>query len=187
MMTKDNEGPKGDGSGVSSAGDRGAASPAPPSESGAYLRELEHSFLEAMEAREAGRLDDAFKLIKSVIRVEPRLAEPRLELAAICAERGDWDEAAEQVREAIEAIERGWRWMDNYSDDELISFASNLLGEILVRAGTEGDVSRWEDESLQAMWEEARRCFRRALEADPSNQEAIRNLAGFHEDSKAPS
>ena len=45
------------------------------------VQALEKRFEEALEARRRGDVDDAAELLRGILKVEPRLAEPRLELA----------------------------------------------------------------------------------------------------------
>ncbi len=139
--------------------------------------ELEQLWLEAMEARHAGRDGEARGLFEELLRLEPRLAEPRLELAHMHVEAGELEEAEEHARLAVTTLSSGGQWIDDLPGEQIESFARNLLGEILFRraeaVGPDGDAERFD-----VLWEEAARLFARAAALDPGNDEARRNA--FH-------
>ncbi len=141
--------------------------------------ELETMFMDAVQARNAGDEARAEGLFKQILSAEPRMAEPRLELASIHLKRGDLDEAEAHAREALVQLERGWRWLDTLSDEQMMAHACNLLGEILKQQSSRDDVLRRGDAAIKAIWQEAGELFERAAEADPDNAEAIANYIGF--------
>ena len=67
----------------------------------ARLAALETRFAAALSARRAGDAPGAADLLRSIRAAEPRLAEPRIELAHILLEAGQAAEAEEEVREAL--------------------------------------------------------------------------------------
>lgn len=138
---------------------------------------LEESFLKAIEAMGAGRGDDAEALLRQVLAGDPRLPEPRLELAVLLYRRGALEEAEAQARMGVDQVERGWQWLENFEEGQLHAHALNVLGEIILASfGEDGAVA---SESAPERWREAERLFKRAVELDPDNGDAHSNLAGF--------
>lgn len=134
---------------------------------------LEGLFLNAMAARQGGDDAQAAALLKDILKAEPRLAEPYLELAAIAAERGDLDEAEELARNGVEQLRRGGQWVADLDDDEMMAFALNLLGELEMRASEE--LVHGDTEEFRTRWNSAAAHFREALRHDPDNADARRN------------
>ena len=77
------------------------------------LAGLEPKMMEAMAARAAGKDDIAKTIFEEILRGEPRLAEPRLELAHMAALVEDWDEAQTQARLAVDILRRGGQWTED--------------------------------------------------------------------------
>jgi Tfp pilus assembly protein PilF len=140
---------------------------------------LEKIFMEAVEANNGGRTEQAEKLFKDVLAEEPRMTEPRLELASIYLRRGQLEEAEEQAREALHYLERGWKWLEELTDDQMLAHACNLLGEILKQQSTSDDVMRQGDGAIRQRWQEAGELFERAAELDPENPDVMSNYFGF--------
>jgi len=136
--------------------------------------ELQELWLAAVEARQEGDDDKARKHFKEIVRKEPRLAEPHLELGHMAIADGDLAEAEAHVRLAVEQLERGNQWVDDLPADQLLSFAHNLLGEVLfARAdllSTSDDRDTFDD-----LWNQAADAFARAEQLDPENPDAKRN------------
>lgn len=134
---------------------------------------LERRFLEAIEARREGRTDRAQDLLRAVLKEDPRLAEPYLELATMAGDAGDLDEAEALARTALEVLRQGGQWIADLSEGELMGFALNLLGEIVMRQAEErvfGDPS-----AFRTRWNEAASLFAQACAEDPENEDARRN------------
>lgn len=140
---------------------------------------LEADFLAAVDALAADRVADAEAGFRKVLAGDPRLPEPRLELAVILYRRGDLEEAEAQARLGLEQIELGWQWLDNFEEGQLHAHALNLLGEILVASVSGAGEGAGEAMPDPTLWKEAERLFKRALEADPQHEAARSNLAGF--------
>jgi tetratricopeptide (TPR) repeat protein len=143
------------------------------------LKALESKMRLAMSAREQGKDGEARELFEAVLKEEPRLAEPRLELAHMAALTEDWDEAQTQARLAVEILKRGGQWTQDVEPEVLLGFAINLLGELVVRPLEEGDLFLTDRPLFDASWNEASRLFALALEADPDNVEARRNATRY--------
>jgi tetratricopeptide (TPR) repeat protein len=143
------------------------------------LAELEPKMRMAMTAREQGNNGEARKLFESILQTEPRLAEPRLELAHMAAMAEDWEEAQTQARLAVDILERGGQWTEDIAPKALLGFALNLLGELIVRPLEEGDLFLTDRPQFNARWNEASEIFARCLEADPENVDARRNATRY--------
>lgn len=141
--------------------------------------ELEAVFMEGVEAMQGGDIPRAEVCFRSVLVKDPRLPEPRLELAMILFRREDLEEAEEQARFALEQVEKGWHWLDVMTDEELHAHALTLLAEILTARTLAEGLEVADGETLQETWSEAERLLRRAVQLDPHNGDALRGLAGF--------
>jgi tetratricopeptide (TPR) repeat protein len=156
-----------------------AASPDPTAAPEPRLPELARTMTLALKLRADGRNDDAKKLLKEILAVEPRLAEPRLELAWIAAAKEDWEEAEEQARLAVEILEAGGQWSDDLDPDQMLSFALTLLGEVIVRPLEEGDLFLVDRAEFTEQWNEAAELFARAVKLDEENEDARRNRSRY--------
>ena len=143
------------------------------------LAELEPKLRMALAALEQGKENEAKKLFEEILQAEPRLAEPRLELAHMAAIAEDWEEAQSQARLAVEILERGGQWTEDVEPAVLLSFALNLLGELIVRPLEEGDLFLTNRPRFNSSWNEASEMFAKALEADDGNVDARRNATRY--------
>jgi tetratricopeptide (TPR) repeat protein len=143
------------------------------------LAALEPKMRMAMTAREQGKEGEARELFEAVLKEDPRLAEPRLELAHMAALTEDWDEAQTQARLAVEILKRGGQWTQDVEPAVLLGFAINLLGELVVRPLEEGDLFLTDRPRFDAGWNEASQLFAQALKADPENVDARRNATRY--------
>lgn len=142
----------------------------PPDDS--HLIPLGSKLRKAMSLRESGDMAKARDLYREILQADPRLAEPRLELAHMAAEREDWDEAEEQARAALDLLRRGGQWTADLPPERLEAFATNLLAEVLYRSVQDGELIFRDEEGFKARWNEAAALFARALELDPENEDA---------------
>jgi tetratricopeptide (TPR) repeat protein len=133
------------------------------------LDELAQRFLTALAHKEAGRIDVAEDELRAVLRQEPRLAEPRMELARILLDTDRLDEAEDQAREALEALQTGGQWTDELPENVVTAIAHATLAEVLRRKADEDDVIFGDPATFHAMVEEAKNHFARAAELDPDD------------------
>ncbi len=131
---------------------------------------------QAMALRSAGQDDKAEALLREILKAEPRLAEPRLELVHIHAGRSEWQEAQAQAQFAIGVLRAGGQWLEALEPDVLLSFALNLLAEVLVRPLEEGDLFLEDRAAFSAQWNRAAVLFQEAHRLDPTNSDAAANL-----------
>ncbi len=146
---------------------------------GSVLEGLQMRFLQAMEARHAGDVDSAAELMRSILKIEPRLAEPRLELASILLGAAQLHEAEEQSREAIAILETHGQWVEDVSEEALLSLAYGTLGEALRRQADTDEVVFGDPQVWEAMIQEAKSAFTRAVALDGDNVHASYWLAGY--------
>lgn len=143
------------------------------------LPELAKSMVKALRLRANGRDLEAVRVLKEILAVEPRLAEPRLELAWFAAGREDWQEAQEQARFAVEILDAGGQWTDDLPPEQLLAFALTLLGEVIVRPLEEGDLFLVDRGGFTSQWNEAAALFARAVKLDEENEDARRNRSRY--------
>jgi tetratricopeptide (TPR) repeat protein len=128
--------------------------------------------MEAIARMEKRDIDGAAELFRRILLTEPRLAEPRIEIARILIETGQIDEAEAEVREAIRILENGGQWLEIISEKEVQSVAYGLLAETLrIRAETD-EVVFGEPDIWRAIVDESHAAFRKARELDPENTHA---------------
>ena len=137
-----------------------------------HLDGLDVRMLDALEARRRGDVDGASDLLRSILRAEPRLAEPRMELASILLEADQLEEAESEIREALRLLELGGQWTDDLEEHELRSLAWNLLAEALRRQADQDDVVFGDPARWKELMEESRTAFETAARLDPTNEHA---------------
>jgi len=136
------------------------------------LDDLGARFLQALDARRRGDVDGAAELLRGVLKVEPRLPEPHMELAHILLETGQLDEAEEHAREAIRHLEAGGQWTDDLPESVVLGMAWDILGEVLRRIADSDEVVFGDPARFESLMKEARAAFDRAAQIDPTNDHA---------------
>lgn len=140
-----------------------------------HLEGLERLFLAGIAASQAGDIDRAIELLGEVLRREPRLAEPRLELGRIHMEAERLDDAEVETREALRLLEAGGQWVEDIAPDVVLSVAVGQLAEIL-RLRADSDAVIFGDPAVfKALLRESQQLFERAKTLDPANAHA-----GYH-------
>ncbi len=134
------------------------------------LEELARRFLTALAAKDSGRVDEAEQALRGVLSVEPRLPEPRLELARILLDTDRLDGAEEEAREALEQLELTGPWSEDLEPDVIAALGKALLAECLRRKAEEDDVVFGDPVRFKAIVEEARALFAEAARLDPSDE-----------------
>lgn len=140
------------------------------------LVELVPVFEKALGLRQEGNEKKAEQLLRVILKVEPRLAEPRMEIAHIATSRGDREEAEEQLRFAIDVLRSHGQWTLDLEPDALMSYALNFLGEVVISAFDDADSDEIDDAFIE-IWNEAAGLFAEATKLDPKNQDAAANAA----------
>jgi tetratricopeptide (TPR) repeat protein len=134
------------------------------------LERLGERFMAALARKEQGELDVAEDELRAILRREPRLAEPRLELARILLDTDRLDDAEDHAREALEVLDGGGQWIDDLPEKTVLAIAHATLAEILRRKADEDDVIFGDPDRFHAIVREAKDHFARAHELDPSDE-----------------
>jgi tetratricopeptide (TPR) repeat protein len=137
-----------------------------------HLEGLGELFVAGLEARQAGNIDRAVELLRLILRKEPRLAEPRLELAHIHLEAGRLEEAELEAREGVRLLEAGGQWVDSLPEPQMKALAYGLLAEVLKRHADTDAVIFGDPERFKAILAESRALYARASALDPQNEHA---------------
>ena len=134
------------------------------------LKQLEFKFLEAIKAHQEENLDKAEQLNKAILKIEPRLVEPNVELSSIALRRDQLEEAMSYAEEAIRLCGLHGHWMDNFTDNELLSMAYCSLGESLRRQAEKDEVIFQEPQKFEILINKAKEAYQKAAEFDPENE-----------------
>jgi tetratricopeptide (TPR) repeat protein len=133
---------------------------------------LEKQFLIAVGLRNDGQIDRAVKQFKAILTIEPRLAEPHIELAHICVDTDRLDRAESHALEAIEQLEQSGVWLDSVPENTVKAVAHALLAEILRRRADEDDVIFGDPAEFLKMVELSKEHFKIAAALDPDDTTA---------------
>ncbi len=151
-----------------------------------HLDGLADKFMVALNQRRAGKIDDAVKRLREILKVEPRLAEPHMELASIFLAIEKPDAAVEHAREATRLLENGSQWTDDLPENVVQSLAWNLLGEALRQVADKDEVVFGPPETWNRLMVEAKAAFKQAAELDPENAHATWSAFGFGSEAESP-
>jgi tetratricopeptide (TPR) repeat protein len=139
--------------------------------------------MQALERRNAGKVDEATDALLALLRIEPRLAEPRLELGAIHLETGRLEEAEAEAREAIRILDAGGAWTEDLPENVLLGMGWALLGEVLKQMASTDEVVFGEDPTrFRELIAQSQVAFRRAAELDPQDLASLTSAAELADD-----
>jgi len=141
----------------------------------AELERLSALFLTALNAKDAGKLDAAEELLRDIIKAEPRLAEPHLELGRILLDTDRLHAAEAQAREGLELLASTGPWTSELQPATVHAIGHGLLAEILRRRADEDEVIFGDPAEFKAILDEARSQFDLARKLDPTDE-----YASFH-------
>lgn len=136
------------------------------------LEALEPRFLQALASRDRGALDDAEEALRAILKLEPRLPEPHLELARILLDTERVPAAEPHAREALRHLEAGGQWTDELPENVLQSVAHALLAEVLRRLAESDEVIFGPPDRFEALLAESRQHFAAAAALDPTDATA---------------
>lgn len=137
-----------------------------------HLVGLNDQFMDALKRFEKNDIDGAAEQFRRILQVEPRLAEPRIELARILIETQQTDEAESEIREAIRILENGGQWIESLPEHQVLSVSYGLLAETLRRRAEEDQIVFGDPETWRAIVDESHAAFRKARSLDPENAHA---------------
>lgn len=138
----------------------------------AALGELSARFLAALASKDAGKVDHAEDELRAILQIEPRLAEPRLELARILLDTERHEDAEEHARTGLANLLNAGPWTDEIPENTLKALAHALLAEILRRRADEDDVIFGDPDEWRALLDESKKNFEAAHALDPSDEYA---------------
>jgi tetratricopeptide (TPR) repeat protein len=141
----------------------------PKLDSEGHLQDLGPRFIAAVALRTAGKVDAALDAFLEILKHEPRLAEPRMEIGRIFLEMGRLEDAEAEVREALRILEAGGQWIEDLPENIVLALAWALLGEILKEKASSDEVVFGPPAAFTALLEQSRFAFARAAELDPSD------------------
>ena len=133
------------------------------------LEALSQQFLGALAAKDRGDIDRAEEALRAVLKVEPRLPEPRMELARILLDTDRLADAEPHARDALEHLGSSGPWTDELPENVVVGLAHALLAEILRRHADEDDVIFGDPERFRALVAESKEHFDKAAELDPDD------------------
>lgn len=136
----------------------------------ARLGALGERFMAALTDKDAGRLDDAEEALRAIVRTEPRLPEPHLELARVLLDSGRLTDAEAHAREGIQHMEATGPWVEDIPSNVLEAMAQRLLAEVLRRRADEDDVIFGDPATFHGLVRESKDAFAKAAELDPSDE-----------------
>jgi tetratricopeptide (TPR) repeat protein len=137
-----------------------------------HLEALGEAFMNAVRLVEASDLAGAEAAFVAILETEPRLAEPRLEIARLRMEADDLETAEAQARQALKLLASGGQWNVDVPRAVMASLAHGLLGEILRQKASSDEVLEGPREQLIAGLRAACDQFHIAVEKDPENEHA---------------
>lgn len=139
----------------------------------------------AEDARRRGYAEKATEECESVLRVSPQNAQALSLMAAISADKRDFNEGLRWAQRAINvnpklasahyAMGRLWEDAENYFQSEVSFRQVTLLDPNHARAYNNLGVAL----HMQGRLPEALACYRRALQIEPNQPEAMRNFAAI--------
>lgn len=138
----------------------------------AILDHLGEQLAQAVSLRNNGEVTAAEKVLRDILETEPRLAEPRLELAHIALSDNNLEEAENQARYAVELLRSYGPWTTVLTAHQLLSYALTLHGEVLSSVLDTSEDTLEDHDLLVARWDEIAALFAEAVKLDPKNEAA---------------
>ena len=137
-----------------------------------HLETLGPRFMAALEERRQGRDDQALKLLQQILRAEPRLPEPHLEVGRIYLDMGRLDDARAETEEGLRLLDAGGHWVEEIPLEVLMSTAHGQLAEVLRQLADSDAVIFGDPQVFKALLARAKTHFAKARDLDPKNQHA---------------
>ena len=95
----------------------------------AEIEPMQALFIAAMEHRQHGDSKKSEACLLEIVKKEPRLPEPHLELAHIYHAQEHFEDARTHIEQAVQYLENGGQWLD-LPEMEILSMAYLIQGEI---------------------------------------------------------
>ena len=136
------------------------------------MKALQKRFMQAIAAKRKGDLDSASEILRAILKVEPRLAEPHMELAHILIGVEQYDDAQIHAEEAVRVLEMKGQWVDDLPENVMLSLAYNILGECYRKIADQDDIVFGDSEKWKALVQKSRSAYKKAAALDPENPHA---------------
>ena len=146
-----------------------------------HLPKLAQDFMVALELREKGKMDEARLLLQGIVRADPRLPEPHLELGRIWLEAERLDDAEAEAREALALLEKGGQWIETVEEHVVLSIAWSLLGAVLQQQASTDEVVFGPAERFKELVAASRLACEKAAELDPDDTASLLNAKELEE------
>ncbi len=141
---------------------------------------LEAHYVATNALTKLDRNDEAFEACLQVERLAPHYCELQHNLGVFCCMRGDYEAAARHFAEA----DRLGVSPDGFSSSEYMEKSRAERARVVRGEPPFDDVATWTKRGMrylrQGKADEAERCLKQALEADPTFRPAMNNLAGVY-------
>lgn len=138
------------------------------------IEPMQALFMAAMEHRQMGQTKKAEACLLEIVKNEPRLPEPHLELAHIYHSTEQLDEARIHIEDAVQYLENGGQWLD-LPEAEVLSMAYVIQGDIY-RSLADLDEVVFGDQVLYVEYiNKAKKAFTKANTIDSSTIEFTGN------------
>lgn len=147
------------------------------------IEPMQALFMAAMEQRQAGNTRKAEACLLEIVKKEPRLPEPHLELAHIYHGQEQLDDARTHIEEAVQYLENGGQWLD-LPETEILSMAYLIQGEIYRSIADQDDVVFGEQEIYIDLVNRAKNAFKKANALDKSSVEYTGSIREWQWDQK---
>jgi len=147
------------------------------------IEPMQALFMAAMEQRQAGNARKAEACLLEIVKKEPRLPEPHLELAHIYHGQEQFDDARTHIEEAVQYLENGGQWLD-LPETEILSMAYLIQGEIYRSMADQDDVVFGEPETYIDLVNRAKNAFKKANALDKSTVEYTGSIREWQWDQK---
>ena len=147
-------------------------STSPPETEQDALDQLGEQFMQAVQLKSRGEVDAAEDVLREILKTEPRLAEPHMELARILLDTGRRQEAEDHAREAVQHLQQGDTWTQDIPEHIVRGLAHATLAEVLRQRADEDDVIFGDPETFHALVAESKQHFNEAARLDPSDEYA---------------
>ena len=95
----------------------------------AEIEPMQALFMAAMEHRQQGNAKKSEICLLEIVKKEPRLPEPHLELAHIYLALEQLEDARSHIDQAVQYLENGGQWLD-LPEDEILLMAYLIQGEV---------------------------------------------------------
>ncbi len=134
------------------------------------IEPMQALFIAAMEHRQQGQTKKAEICLLEIVRKEPRLPEPHLELAHIYFSIEQLDDARSHIEQAVQYLENGGQWLE-VPEKELLSMAYLIQGSIYRNLADQDEIVFGEQKTYIEYINRAKNAFNKANLLDPSNKE----------------